>query len=96
MFKSGNFMLLVKHLKDTEPIHSDPKGANLSAYTQAQLNAVAMRLNEHPRKTYTTKHLQSDSINPLPPSVESIVIADNHKIKRANLHHFEIEVGRKA
>lgn len=28
-----------------------PKGTNLSAYSQAKLNAVARRLNERPRKT---------------------------------------------
>ncbi|ABB06399.1 Transposase and inactivated derivatives IS30 family-like protein [Burkholderia lata] len=28
-----------------------PKGADLSAYSQAKLNAVARRLNERPRKT---------------------------------------------
>jgi len=28
-----------------------PKGINLSAYSQAKLNAVARRLNERPRKT---------------------------------------------
>jgi len=28
-----------------------PKGTDLSAYSQAKLNAVARRLNEHPRKT---------------------------------------------
>ena len=28
-----------------------PKGLNLSGYSQAQLNAVARRLNERPRKT---------------------------------------------
>jgi IS30 family transposase len=28
-----------------------PKGLNISGYSQAQLNAVARRLNERPRKT---------------------------------------------
>jgi IS30 family transposase len=28
-----------------------PKGADLSCYSQADLNKIALRLNQHPRKT---------------------------------------------
>ena len=31
--------------------HYLPKGMNISGYSQAQLNAIARRLNERPRKT---------------------------------------------
>src|SRR6476620_6078174 len=52
-----------------------PKGLDLAAHSQAELNKVARQLNERPGKRWTSSRQQSDLANVLRRPVETTAIS---------------------
>ncbi len=64
-----------------------PRKIDLSGYSQADLNKVALRLNQRPRKTLDFENQRVNSKPVLQRPVETALVLGNHEGRLAHLHN---------